>query len=40
MMDKTGAIRMNVGGGVVYDSSAAAEYEEAMWKARFASLPG
>jgi para-aminobenzoate synthetase component 1 len=40
MMDETGAIRMNVGGGVVYDSSAAAEYEEAMWKARFASLPG
>jgi len=27
---------LNVGGGVVYDSTAAAEYEEALWKARFA----
>ena len=30
---------MNVGGGGVYDSTAAAEYEEALWKARFAHLP-
>lgn len=28
---------LNVGGGLVYDSTAAAEYEEALWKARFAS---
>ncbi|MDW3118793.1 aminodeoxychorismate synthase component I [Roseovarius pacificus] len=28
---------LNVGGGVVYDSTAASEYEEALWKARFAS---
>ena len=29
---------MNVGGGLVYDSTAASEYEEALWKARFARL--
>ncbi len=29
-------VRLNVGGGVVYDSTADAEYEEALWKARFA----
>ena len=28
--------QLNVGGGVVYDSTAEAEYEEALWKARFA----
>ena len=33
-----GAVRLNVGGGVVYDSTAEAEYEEALWKARFATL--
>ncbi len=27
---------LNVGGGVVYDSQAAGEYEEALWKTRFA----
>jgi para-aminobenzoate synthetase component I len=27
---------LNVGGGLVADSSAASEYEEALWKARFA----
>jgi para-aminobenzoate synthetase component 1 len=27
---------LNVGGGVVYDSTALGEYEEALWKARFA----
>jgi para-aminobenzoate synthetase component 1 len=26
---------LNVGGGVIYDSTAASEYEEALWKARF-----
>jgi len=31
-----GQVRLNVGGGVVYDSTADAEYEEALWKARFA----
>ncbi len=28
--------RLNVGGGVVYDSTYDSEYEEALWKARFA----
>lgn len=28
---------LNVGGGVVWDSTAASEYEEALWKTRFAS---
>ncbi len=28
---------LNVGGGVVWDSTAVSEYEEALWKARFAS---
>lgn len=31
-----GEVRLNVGGGVVYDSTAAGEWEEALWKARFA----
>jgi len=35
MLDQDGAARLNVGGGVVYDSTAASEYEEALWKARF-----
>ena len=30
-------LRFNVGGGVVYDSTAEAEYEEALWKARYAT---
>jgi para-aminobenzoate synthetase component I len=30
---------LNVGGGVVADSTALSEYEEALWKARFADLP-
>jgi para-aminobenzoate synthetase component 1 len=29
---------LNVGGGVVADSSALSEYEEALWKARFADI--
>lgn len=32
------AVRLNVGGGVVYDSTAAAEYREALLKSRFADL--
>ncbi|WP_051588222.1 aminodeoxychorismate synthase component I [Actibacterium mucosum] len=31
-----GAARLNAGGGVVWDSTAAREYEEALWKTRFA----
>ncbi|KUP93910.1 aminodeoxychorismate synthase component I [Tritonibacter horizontis] len=30
--------RFNVGGGVVWDSTAASEYEEALWKTRFAQV--
>lgn len=33
-----GRVRLNVGGGVVHDSTAAGEYQEALWKARFATL--
>ncbi|MDS9467697.1 aminodeoxychorismate synthase component I [Paracoccus sp. MBLB3053] len=33
-----GRVLMNVGGGVVQDSTAAGEWEEALWKARFADL--
>jgi para-aminobenzoate synthetase component 1 len=29
---------LNVGGGVVWDSTAESEYEEALWKARFAQV--
>ncbi|MCK5558264.1 MAG: chorismate-binding protein, partial [Candidatus Hydrogenedentes bacterium] len=29
---------LNVGGGIVSDSTAGAEYEEALWKARFATI--
>ena len=34
----SGEVRLNVGGGVVYDSTADEEYEEALWKSRFADL--
>ncbi|GAB4394569.1 MAG: aminodeoxychorismate synthase component I [Kiloniellaceae bacterium] len=34
-----GSVTLNVGGGVVHDSTGPAEYEEALWKARFANLP-
>jgi para-aminobenzoate synthetase component 1 len=30
---------LNVGGGVVYDSTSQSEYEEALWKARYTKLP-
>ncbi|OIQ24822.1 MAG: aminodeoxychorismate synthase, component I [Alphaproteobacteria bacterium MedPE-SWcel] len=35
MLDREDAM-FNVGGGVVWDSTAPSEYEEALWKARFA----
>lgn len=38
MVEASGAARLNVGGGIVWDSTAAAEYEEALWKARYAHL--
>ncbi|MFN3844858.1 MAG: aminodeoxychorismate synthase component I [Paracoccaceae bacterium] len=31
-----GEVRLNVGGGVVYDSTEDGEWEEALWKARYA----
>ncbi|MGR3652871.1 MAG: aminodeoxychorismate synthase component I, partial [Roseovarius sp.] len=36
LMVEGGHARLGVGGGVVYDSTAHGEYEEALWKARFA----
>ncbi len=36
LMVENGQATLNVGGGVVWDSTAASEYEEALWKARFA----
>lgn len=35
LLVEEGQVRLNVGGGVIYDSTADAEYEEALWKARF-----
>ncbi len=35
MLEADGCARLNVGGGVVYDSTAASEHEEALWKTRF-----
>ncbi len=36
VLHEDGRATLNVGGGLVYDSTAEAEYEEALWKARFA----
>ncbi len=33
-----GEVLLNVGGGIVHDSTAEGEYEEALWKARYARL--
>lgn len=38
IVDTSGEVRLNVGGGVVFDSSAKSEYDEALLKARFAVL--
>lgn len=38
LMVEAGHATLNVGGGVVWDSTAQSEYEEALWKARFAQL--
>ena len=37
LMVQDGRAQLNVGGGVVWDSTAPAEYEEALWKARYAT---
>lgn len=39
LLVEDGHATLNVGGGVVHDSTAAGEYEEALWKARFALAP-
>ena len=36
LMVEGGKATLNVGGGLVWDSTAPSEYEEALWKARFA----
>ena len=36
LLVEAGQATLNVGGGVVHDSTARSEYEEALWKARFA----
>lgn len=38
LMKQGSDITLNVGGGVVYDSTAASEYEEALWKARYVKM--
>ncbi|MCI5097616.1 MAG: aminodeoxychorismate synthase component I [Rhodobacteraceae bacterium] len=38
LMVENGQATLNVGGGVVWDSTAASEYEEALWKARYAQM--
>ena len=37
---ENGDVRLNVGGGVVYDSDAAGEYEEALLKRRYVNCLG
>ncbi|MBI1415835.1 MAG: aminodeoxychorismate synthase component I [Limimaricola sp.] len=37
LMVEDGIADLSVGGGLVWDSTAASEYEEALWKARFAA---
>lgn len=39
LMVEDGTATLNVGGGVIWDSTAPSEYEEALWKARFAHQP-
>ncbi|MCQ0971758.1 aminodeoxychorismate synthase component I [Paracoccus sp. TK19116] len=38
VMTAPGRLRLNVGGGIVNDSRAEGEWDEALWKARFANL--
>ncbi|PSK87623.1 aminodeoxychorismate synthase subunit I [Limimaricola soesokkakensis] len=40
LMVEAGRATLNVGGGIVWDSDAASEWDEALWKTRFARLPG
>jgi len=38
LLEKDGTARLDVGGGIVWDSTPEAEYEEALWKTRFARI--
>ncbi|AUH64040.1 aminodeoxychorismate synthase component I [Paracoccus zhejiangensis] len=38
VVEAPGRLRLNVGGGIVYDSQADAEWREALWKSSFADL--
>ena len=38
LLEKNGTARLDVGGGIVWDSTPEAEYEEALWKTRFARI--
>ncbi|WP_432256282.1 aminodeoxychorismate synthase component I [Limimaricola sp. AA108-03] len=40
LMVEAGRATLNVGGGIVWDSDAASEWDEALWKTRFARIPG
>ncbi len=40
ILQQNGGLTLNVGGGIVYDSTARSEYDEALLKARFSYLPG
>ena len=39
LMSEKGEVKLNVGGGVVWDSTAPTDYEEALWKTRLTNLP-
>ena len=39
LLVENGHVTLNVGGGVVWDSTAPSEYEEALWKTRFVTQP-
>ena len=39
IVEAPGRLRLNVGGGIVHDSRADAEWREALWKSSFATLP-
>lgn len=38
LLEEDGTARLDVGGGIVWDSTPEAEYEEALWKTRFAKI--
>jgi len=38
LLMQNGKAVLNVGGGVVFDSTSDSEYEEALWKSRFTQV--